>query len=376
MAVEDYSRYFKIGEGTSACTYGSLNPKNLLIQIKREETARNNSALIQRLGLVDINRKQEQLIYPKNIIKNVPKNLKTEACKLKGTGENPLKMVEIPNGGKDLESLEIPSEDISSFFTGFVNIFEALGSLHKKKIVHLDVKPLNMVGKKESDGKYNLRVIDFGLSLDIYMPNDFSIFYEYDKTGKFLAPVNYRYWSYDLRLLNGKLFNRLCSSNIDKDIENFKKQSDIFSRFYILSFKEDLVKSVAKILSTPKDAKEISVQILLKSDVFALGVSLYEIYRRLTADNKVSNIYSGKVEGATRELLHLVRLMCNPDVFTRLTLEQAKEKYINDVLPAIISAYSSDVKAGLGGGSRRRRKTTRRNNIKYVKAKKTRSSTK
>jgi hypothetical protein len=83
--------------------------------------------------------------------------------------------------------------------------------------------------------------------------------------------------------------------------------------------------------------------------------------------------------------------MCDPNPFIRLSLEEAKGIYIETVLPAIKTAYSTvpDVehKSRVGenirallkkvkGGSRRRRKTTKRNNKRYVKPKKKRTTKK
>jgi len=448
MEEPDYSKYFLIGKGTYACTYGSSNPEDPLVQIKNEYTAKKNSTRIQGLGLSMINEPQEKLIYPKMNIKELPASLVMDTCDLEGN----LKVVEIPNGGTDLYKLKVSSEDIYVFFSGFVNIFEGILLLHSHKIAHLDVKPMNMVGKKNPDGTYNLRLIDFGFSKKTDIKSNHFEFYEYTinnqnniNKGKCTKPYNYSYWSYDLRLLNRYLFENLCGGNIYDDIESYRLMlhDAFYTTFMISTLKTDLVTSFKDYII----GDNISLT-LLKSDVFALGVSLYIIWQRLTGYgmstlNKIrynrdrdigkgisikageqvklpegwkmreevglSKVYFESVTHnlmfwditkintcdaeieASKKVFALVKNMCDPNPFIRLSLEEAKGIYIETVLPAIKTAYSTvpDVehKSRVGenirallkkvkGGSRRRRKTTKRNNKRYVKPKKKRTTKK
>jgi serine/threonine protein kinase len=433
----NYSEYFLTAQGTSACTYGSSNPEDRMVQIKNKNIAERNSKLIQDLGLLTINGTREYLIYPNANIEPVPNTLFRGPCDVEGN----LRVVKIPNGGKDLHSLEVPSGDIYAFFTGFINIFEALLLLHSNDIAHLDVKPMNMVGKKNPDGTYNLRVIDFGFSKKTDKESDNSEFYEYNKD-KCTKPHNYRYWSYDLRLLNPDLFENLCGGNIDDDIKEYRQMiyDAFYTEFMISTLDTELVRSFKDFMV----GSNIWLT-LLKSDVFALGLSLYKIWQRLTGygmsnldkliynterdirmgisikageqvklpegwtmreavglnkvyfhnvthnlifwDIKKIKTCDAEIE-ASNKVFELVKKMCNPDPFRRLNLRAAKQEYITIVLPAIQRAYSivpdlnnkarvvANLAKKLDGGSRHRRKRTRRNNKKYVKAKKTRASTK
>ena len=323
MSVEpDYSKYFLRGTGSYACTFGSSNPGDPLIQIKDTNTAIKNRNLITSLQLPNINTIQEYLIYPNPNIKSVPKNLKRGSCTL----EEPLRLVEIIDGGKDLHVLKVPADDIFSFFKGFINIFDGLLRLHaskiahldvKPEIAHLDVKPENMVGKKEPDGTYKLRLIDFGLSVDINTFKDYNKFY-YDS----VTPYNYPYWAYDLRILDKTSFSLIHTNSVtqNKDIKKFK---DTLDKYNLPSSKLVNKLDAMLIVNIKENITGREKEILLKSDVFALGLSLYELIKRLT------------IVDVQTTAMGLIMEMCDPNPFTRLSLEEAKTKYINDILPAI-----------------------------------------
>lgn len=318
MSVEpDYSKYFLRGTGSYACTFGSSNPGDPLIQIKDTTTAEKNRNLITSLQLPNINRIQKYLIYPNPNIKPVPKNLNRGSCTL----EEPLSLVEIIDGGKDLHVLKVPPEDIFSFFKGFINIFDGLLHLHASKIAHLDVKPENMVGKKEPDGTYKLRLIDFGLSVDINTFKDYHKFY-YDR----VTPFNYPYWAYDLRILHNINFSFICRNDVSKikDIEKFKNTLDKY-KFPSSELVNKL--DAMLIVNIKENITGREKEILLKSDVFALGLSLYELIKRLTNVDVQSTA------------MGLIMEMCDPNPFTRLSLEEAKTKYMNEILPVIKTYY-------------------------------------
>jgi len=68
-------------------------------------------------------------------------------------------------GGQNLETLKVPVNKYPAFFRGLENLFKGLVVLHKGNIVHADIKPDNIVGKLDPDGTYNIRYIDFGVSV-------------------------------------------------------------------------------------------------------------------------------------------------------------------------------------------------------------------
>jgi len=68
-------------------------------------------------------------------------------------------------GGQNLETLKVHVNKYPAFFRGLEKLFKGLVVLHKGNIVHADIKPDNIVGKLNPDGSYNIRYIDFGVSV-------------------------------------------------------------------------------------------------------------------------------------------------------------------------------------------------------------------
>jgi serine/threonine protein kinase len=482
----DNKPYILAGQGTSSCTFApeDIHLGNTIVQLKRKRTAQQNIERIDTLGLPGINEGREKLLYPYKNIEDVPAEFPKGKCKLKGEKTNPLKTVKIPYGGKDLSKLAVTQKDIFDFFTAFKNIFDGLLKLHQTNIAHLDVKPANMVGEKEGD-TYKLRLIDFGLSKKTDERLDNSEFYKYeyiDKKLEYVDPINYPFWSYDLRLLNNDIFTQFYLKKIEtkeklereeiivRDIHEFNYDFSQYKYPTILIKKitPDLVGILLQKINNDNKA-----EILLKSDVFSLGLSLYIIWKRVTGygldnggnltyyleceidkamvhdeamhyiiekypdkdipegwgmklsrtlrktgnhtgknliyfyntktnlsfwDIKKIETYDAEIE-ASEKVFELVKKMCNPDPFSRLTLEDALTEYTLVVLPFIQTAYphvgeiepvtppgsppptppgsppptpppGSPPEKLNKGGSRRK---NRRNNKKYVKSKKTRT---
>lgn len=72
-------------------------------------------------------------------------------------------MLQSEQGGINLHTIDVPPTDLYSFFKGFINLFNGIEFYQNKGFYHLDIKPLNIVSRKESDGSYNTRFIDFGM---------------------------------------------------------------------------------------------------------------------------------------------------------------------------------------------------------------------
>lgn len=431
MAEPDYSKYFLKGQGSFSCTYSSPNPEDPLVQIKDNKTAVNNQQQIQALGFGVFNTSHNYTIYPNNNIRNLGDNNKRtllskkdkigRKCELKNNEENPFKLVTIPRGGEDLSKLEVPPEDIYDFFTGFINIFDGLILLHENNIAHLDVKPANIVAEKNSDSSYNIRLIDFGLSRKTDTKDFLEMFYD---QGVFM---NYPYWAYDLRLIELKKFKKQIyyvdtdtpeknRDLITKDIRNYNSELKKYN--FPISDSKTLNPNLVYILmeKVPQDVPRV----LVNSDVFALGLSLYNIWHRIIgyklvsiepvkgecryADTFICKIPYLKTlfEEITNNIYTLVLKMCNPDPFARITMEDAKEEF-RTIIEAIpkkyhMISYTFPPKNNTSqmpkkrpwymtglfnwmagrprevnineGGSRSRRKNTKRN---YLKAKKTRA---
>jgi serine/threonine protein kinase len=348
MANNPYRNYKLAGQGTSSCTFAPehIRLKNTIVQLKNQNTAQKNISRVQELGLPGINGDRNKLLYPYETIEEVPANFPKGNCKLTDDPKNPLKTVKIPYGGKDLSELVVNKEDIYDFFNAFINIFNGLLKLHGKNIAHFDVKSSNMVGEKK-DNKYELRLIDFGLSKKTDYSLDTSDFYYYG-----YKPINYPFWSYDLRLLNTKLFNSICNLTDGALVRDINKFKDEFSKYkypkiLINGITPDLVKDLLEKINDDNKS-----QILLKSDVFSLGLTLYIIWNRVTGyglnDNGELTYKGGQANKlqtcdaqieASEKVFELVKRMCDPDPFRRLTLKDAKNEYELAVLHFIQRAY-------------------------------------
>jgi len=328
MSVEpDYSKYFFIDAGSYACSFRSSDPMNpLILQVKDKKTAETNNKTISNLKLPNINNKRIHLLYPYANLRNIPPNLKRGKCTLLPTSvNNPLKLVKIPDGGEDLNKLHVPKEDFPAFFRGLVNIFDGLILLHKNNIAHLDVKPKNIVGKREPDGRYNIRLIDFGFTRDI-RNTDYSTFYNNS------TPFNYMYWSYDLRVLDKEKYLRFLNynrRNITVDIRNFGKEitndNDISPILDLISYLDE-----AHVMKVLKDDPQ---NIMKYSDVYALALTLFDIMMRLG--------FPFTNPSSSRQMMYdLFKQMCSNGGGS-IPLENAKEQYIKLVETEFPSAAPS-----------------------------------
>jgi serine/threonine protein kinase len=131
--------------------YHEYQPKTLLEGIDPEQ-----KYFLYPLSVCDID---EWKLEPEN---NIGKctlpfvNVSHERRKLGNS-----KSIEFGYGGKDLDEVHLhPSEYIGAF-NGFSKIFEAVTVLHRKNIVHLDIKPGNLVTKKLPDNTWDFHMIDF-----------------------------------------------------------------------------------------------------------------------------------------------------------------------------------------------------------------------
>jgi serine/threonine protein kinase len=95
----------------------------------------------------------------------VPKN-ESDKCKLlKENKINTPYIVQMPEGGTDLQQIQIIPSDVILFFKSLVNLFDGLIVAHNNDTYHMDIKPPNIVSKKLPAGTFHTRFIDFGLSI-------------------------------------------------------------------------------------------------------------------------------------------------------------------------------------------------------------------
>lgn len=74
-------------------------------------------------------------------------------------------------GGKDLAEITLTARDYAPFFKSLLHILKGMKLAHTNNIVHLDIKPENIVSHRLPTGEFQTRLIDYDLALDLTMIN-------------------------------------------------------------------------------------------------------------------------------------------------------------------------------------------------------------
>jgi serine/threonine protein kinase len=246
------------------------------------------------------------------------------------------KILIFEDGGVDLFYISVSNKDYLAFFEGVTNLLKGLVLLHKNNFVHMDIKPSNIVGKKDSDGKYILRYIDFGLTDKVSVAS------------KNLYAENYSYWPYDIKLLTDRF-----EFDLD-DLEKYYDVQEESGKYYpFWSIYDDkntykINEAFANALNESILSGKIDEKEIIKSiDIFGLGRSLFEIYGRLLRHRWVSpgevRIENAKGRNKIHELIkndiskplyELLESMIHFNPLKRPTAVMVLERY-EQILPAM-----------------------------------------
>jgi serine/threonine protein kinase len=239
-----------------------------------------------------------------------------EKCDVDSIGRQ---ILQLPDGGIDLSKMAVPYEDMPAFFEGFVNIFDGIALLHSHGYAHRDIKLQNMVGIRNDDGTYQLRLIDFGLS------DTFNGLAYYPRAD------NYQYWPYDMRLLDYRYqYTKDDVSNFMKTLNYRGVPSWIYKNPDGTSkLSRDFIETLRIKIHSSRDSK---LQIIQASEVYALGLALYEAwytktsYISLTGKDviKSNTTYRDIPDEISQLIFDLVADMSNADPFLRLSLDDTK----------------------------------------------------
>lgn len=235
----------------------------------------------------------------------------------------------LTDGGSDLLRTIVSRTELYEFLKGVVTLFEGLTLLHQNQIVHMDIKPSNLVQQKSDTGTYHIRYIDFGNSYTF---------------SAFVPPREaYAYYPFDARLPN-PYYTTIKPALLKKEIAlyyttlpyaNFPIwiwQKDTGEPFY----DEELVNELALGLKE----KRYDVKLFIEGcDIFALGRSLYEVYSRntrhfYTATNTVKidgfeTDYDKELRDAfSRPFYALIEKMISPIPFSRPSARMALKEYL------------------------------------------------
>lgn len=234
-------------------------------------------------------------------------------------------------GGTDLFFLKVPTADLFAFMKGFVNLFKGLIVLHTNSIVHMDIKPSNLVALKTDDGLYKLRYIDFGLSTTFK---------------EFIPPrESYQYWPFDARLAD-KYYTNAKSYKLQDEIDVFytflKKDGKLFPNWLwhdskgLPVYTITLINVIAELIAS----KKVSLSTLIEGcDIFGLGRSLAEVYANATGHyyvgpNKieiskpVTKYELGLKDAFSLPFYALIEKMVSPMPFERPSARMALAEYM------------------------------------------------
>jgi serine/threonine protein kinase len=284
------------------------------------------------------------------------------------------KSIEFGYGGKDLDEIHLhPSEYIGAF-NGFSKIFEAVTVLHRNNIVHLDIKPGNLVTKKLPDNTWDFHMIDFGFLTKTDNINSIkelplsAAYYIWPFDIKFAVPkgkpsapwqIAQKFWGdpeYDDYTPRVKKYVMTAESHLRNKIPIF-----IYNNISTNS-SVNIFKSIHDTL--PKKPTERLDLILKGADVYSLAIVLSQMtinlvehdinknsqFTLLTVKGLNASYYNNRetmtwhktvYEEITLPIFRLVNNMMNPDVRTRIKIGEAHERY-KAILPAINALFTEE----------------------------------
>ena len=255
------------------------------------------------------------------------------------------------DGGEDLSRIVVPNEDYAGFFHGFSYLFAGLSRLNNNGILHLDIKPSNLVGVRQADGSYRLRFIDFGLSMKMSTLMD-------GRNGELYFDNDYAYWSFEIKLLKSSILSgreHVSEAVIQEFYKSFSYNKAMFPYWNWLHAdrRPKIAAPWCNAILEEIRSGQITVQdLLMRFDVFALGRTLSEIYCRLTGHYSIGpgqvevrspNVGSGAALNAYHTKLRdevsvpfyrLITKMTGPAFWIRPTAEEAYEEF-KTILPAM-----------------------------------------
>jgi serine/threonine protein kinase len=261
-----------------------------------------------------------------------------------------------PNAGIDLFDFNVPPETFVPFFEGLRNIVRGLALFHMNDLVHMDIKPENIVAKwNPTTRKYLIRYIDFGFAFSTRIMEfpEFARFWE----------RNYSIWPYELRFMNPRFEEDMIT---DDSVRAFFSQSLVHAHYAYpihifhkcdASFYKAIWKRCA-LMTYPQRVDFIAKT----TDVYSLGRAMSLIYYKFSkhiCGKKEAEIVlpeSGsealRTQVSTPFYFEFVAALMEPDPFRRPEIYEVDAMY-NEIL----------LKIGLfmrGGGRRTRRRKPKR----------------
>ena len=292
----------------------------------------------QRLGLKDLDPEMQYFISQPELCNLSPDDIESfrlskENCKdvaLPYTATNYL------DSGTDLFMLiagvydryergeHVSLNEINNYLFAFNNVMQGILLLNDRNILHLDIKPDNIV-MNTADPNADFKLIDFAMSRNVVENPPTSTF----GTPTYIPPEMYMFATprYTIK---------------DRYVDFFTKVAPTFP----MRIPKENIPPLAYYEAMPAEEK------YGKADVWALGMTLLDMYTMILAGNYPPERLQIYGELKTQ----MIDEMLNLDVERRLNIQEAAEIY-NDFVNALMQEHQEEA---TGGGKRKRIKRTKR----------------
>jgi serine/threonine protein kinase len=317
---------------------------NAISKIMNKEEAKEEFQ--KRFFLKPVDPEQQFFLWPKRMCSVRPRDLTVEndldSCPLVDDEfQKSLKdaaLLIYGDGGSDLFHIKLDFTQYREFFKGMGQLFEGLALLHSKNVVHLDIKPTNIVAKQNSNGTFKFYYIDFGFATPIQ---------HYDTAG--VPNVDYKYWPYEYRFVM-KSFgpSKITASSVQQWKDNIYTWPELKGLEYLTINTEQI--NYNTFLNFGENREKRMVPLLKAVDVFSLAVTLLDVYNQRIghrlefdySDGRYNVDISDKIKSSnsrTKALHFLIMLevsgpflgllakMINLELTDRITAQQALEEF-------------------------------------------------
>lgn len=357
------TRKLKGGEyrfsGAYGCTYspamkctGDAERTPLSIS-KLMETTDGYKEFRKRPFLKKVDPDQRFFLWPVRFCTVSPADLTAEndlsPCPIVGSRFRPdladAVLVIYSDGGTDLYHWKLNPKQYVEFFVGFGQLLEGLALLHSKNVVHLDIKPSNIVAKELPNGKFDFHFIDFSFTSPIRL---------FDKED--VPNANYVYWPYEYRFAKHGFSKAKIT---DDSITAWHGETlNFYDELKAIRYPTRAEAEGNFDMYAAKEKRVDKLDLLLKAvDVYSLGITFLQLYYSLIghyleydtgvgiysievvpeikrANPVVKSIHNRIKRDLSQAFFEVVKGMIDPDLNRRFTAREAYEAF-QPVIPSI-----------------------------------------